>query len=84
MKYCRFLLDNQAHYGAVEDRNGELWIAGPAPAPEEDLAFRLAVETAAAGRFDFDPMPLSAAHLLAPVTPSKIICVGRNYRDHVN
>jgi 2-keto-4-pentenoate hydratase/2-oxohepta-3-ene-1,7-dioic acid hydratase in catechol pathway len=27
-------------------------------------------------------MPLSAAHLLAPVTPSKIICVGRNYRDH--
>ena len=28
-------------------------------------------------------MPLSAAHLLPPVTPSKIICVGRNYRDHV-
>ena len=28
-------------------------------------------------------MPLSAANLLAPVTPSKIICVGRNYRDHV-
>jgi 2-keto-4-pentenoate hydratase/2-oxohepta-3-ene-1,7-dioic acid hydratase in catechol pathway len=26
---------------------------------------------------------LSAANLLAPVTPSKIICVGRNYRDHV-
>jgi len=22
------------------------------------------------------------ANLLAPVTPSKIICVGRNYRDH--
>ena len=28
-------------------------------------------------------MPLSAADLLAPVTPSKIICVGRNYREHV-
>ena len=27
-------------------------------------------------------MPLSAADLLPPVTPSKIICVGRNYRDH--
>ena len=27
-------------------------------------------------------MPLSAAQLLAPVTPSKIVCVGRNYRDH--
>jgi 2-keto-4-pentenoate hydratase/2-oxohepta-3-ene-1,7-dioic acid hydratase in catechol pathway len=28
-------------------------------------------------------MPLSAADLLPPVTPQKIICVGRNYRDHV-
>ena len=28
-------------------------------------------------------MPLSAADLLPPVTPSKIVCVGRNYRDHV-
>jgi 2-keto-4-pentenoate hydratase/2-oxohepta-3-ene-1,7-dioic acid hydratase in catechol pathway len=32
--------------------------------------------------FDFEPMPLSEAKLLAPVTPSKIVCVGRNYRDH--
>jgi 2-keto-4-pentenoate hydratase/2-oxohepta-3-ene-1,7-dioic acid hydratase in catechol pathway len=79
VKYCRFLLDSQIHYGAVEDRNGEPWITGPAPAPEEDLAFRLA----AAGSSAFAPMPLSAANLLAPVTPSKIICVGRNYRDHV-
>jgi 2-keto-4-pentenoate hydratase/2-oxohepta-3-ene-1,7-dioic acid hydratase in catechol pathway len=28
------------------------------------------------------PVPLSEARLLAPVTPSKIVCVGRNYRDH--
>ena len=27
-------------------------------------------------------LPLSAARLLAPVTPSKIVCVGRNYREH--
>lgn len=27
-------------------------------------------------------IPLRAATLLAPVTPSKIVCVGRNYRDH--
>jgi 2-keto-4-pentenoate hydratase/2-oxohepta-3-ene-1,7-dioic acid hydratase in catechol pathway len=82
MKYCRFLLANQIHYGTVEERKGELWITGPAPAPEEDLAFRLAVEQAGPESFDFEPMPLSAAHLLAPVTPSKIICVGRNYQDH--
>ena len=82
MKYCRFSLANQIHYGAVEERKGELWITGPAPAPEEDLRFRLAVEQAAAESFDFEPMPMSAANLLAPVTPPKIICVGRNYRDH--
>jgi 2-keto-4-pentenoate hydratase/2-oxohepta-3-ene-1,7-dioic acid hydratase in catechol pathway len=28
-------------------------------------------------------MPLSAADLLPPVTPSKIVCVGLNYRNHV-
>ena len=82
MKYCRFSLANQIHYGAVEERRGELWITGPAPAPEEDLAFRLAVEQAATKSFDFDPMPLTRANLLAPVTPSKIVCVGRNYQDH--
>jgi 2-keto-4-pentenoate hydratase/2-oxohepta-3-ene-1,7-dioic acid hydratase in catechol pathway len=27
-------------------------------------------------------VPLAAAHLLAPVAPSKIVCVGRNYRAH--
>ncbi len=25
---------------------------------------------------------LSAVHLLAPVEPSKIVCIGRNYREH--
>jgi 2-keto-4-pentenoate hydratase/2-oxohepta-3-ene-1,7-dioic acid hydratase in catechol pathway len=27
-------------------------------------------------------IPFSSADLLAPVTPSKIVCVGRNYREH--
>jgi 2-keto-4-pentenoate hydratase/2-oxohepta-3-ene-1,7-dioic acid hydratase in catechol pathway len=90
MKYCRFLFEDQIHYGRIEDRGGEPWIVDLIAAPEEDLAFHLERARAVAGRklavdpagFDFDPMPLSAVHLLAPVTPSKIICVGRNYRDH--
>jgi 2-keto-4-pentenoate hydratase/2-oxohepta-3-ene-1,7-dioic acid hydratase in catechol pathway len=82
MKYCRFLFENQALYGVVESRAGELWIVDLADAPEEDLAYKLAHAKAAAWSFDFEPMPLSAAKLLAPVTPSKIVCVGRNYRDH--
>ncbi len=28
------------------------------------------------------PLVLDQVRLLAPVTPSKIVCVGRNYRDH--
>ncbi len=40
------------------------------------------MRSAAASSFDFEPMPLSAAKLLPPVTPSKIVCVGRNYREH--
>jgi 2-keto-4-pentenoate hydratase/2-oxohepta-3-ene-1,7-dioic acid hydratase in catechol pathway len=82
MKYCRFSLENHVLYGAVEDRNGEPWIIDLAPTPEEDLAFRLKHDRATA--LGFEPMPFSAAHLLTPVTPSKILCVGRNYRDHAN
>ncbi|MGD0902326.1 MAG: fumarylacetoacetate hydrolase family protein [Terracidiphilus sp.] len=83
MKYCRFLLDAQVHYGVVEDRAGEPWIVDLARAPEEDLAFRLTHGRATSWSFSFEPQPLSAATLLPPVTPSKIVCVGRNYRDHV-
>ncbi len=83
MKYCRFLLDGHIRYGSVDDRNGEFWITGPSPAPAEDLAYRLALDETGTSSFDFAPMPLSAAELLPPVTPSKIVCVGRNYREHV-
>jgi 2-keto-4-pentenoate hydratase/2-oxohepta-3-ene-1,7-dioic acid hydratase in catechol pathway len=83
VKYCRFLLDNEILYGAVEDQDGEPWIVDLTRAPEEDLAFRLTHGRATALGLGFEPLPLSAAELLAPVTPSKIVCVGRNYRDHV-
>ncbi len=29
-----------------------------------------------------DPISLTSVTLLAPVTPSKIVCVGRNYKEH--
>lgn len=90
MKYCRFIFENEIHYGSVDIRSGEHWIVDLMPAPEEDLAAcRAVAETAArhavvseVSSFDFEPMPLASAQLLPPVTPSKIICVGRNYRDH--
>ncbi len=83
MKYCRFIFDSQTHYGAVEDREGEPWIVRLIEAPDEDRAFRLMYGRESSWSYHFEPMPLSAVDLLAPVTPSKIVCVGRNYRDHV-
>lgn len=83
MKYCRFIFDKRALYGKVEERAGEPWITDLAEAPEEDLSFRLAQAQAASWSFDFEPMPLGTAELLEPITPSKIVCIGRNYRDHV-
>ena len=53
MKYCRFLLHGHIRYGSVENRNGELWIAGPSPAPAEDLAYRLALDETSESGFDF-------------------------------
>ncbi|TCK71568.1 fumarylacetoacetate hydrolase family protein [Acidipila rosea] len=76
MRYCRFLLDGKvAHYGAVENRNGVETITRLLPSPEDASA-------AAASVGEFQPLPLGEAKLLAPVTPSKIVCIGRNYRDH--
>lgn len=82
MKYCRFMHEGRALYGAVEERAGAWWIVDLIDAPEEDLAYRLAHARAASWSFDFEPVELAAAELLPPVTPGKIICVGRNYRDH--
>lgn len=82
MKYCRFNFESVIHYGKVEDRGGEPWIVDLAEAPEEDLAFHLAHARATSWSFDFEPMALREADVLPPMVPSKIVCVGRNYREH--
>ena len=82
MRYCRYLVYGKVQYGAVEERGGDLWITGSAPAPAEDWAYLLSLAKAEPESFDFEPMLLNSVHLLPPVVPSKIICVGRNYRDH--
>jgi 2-keto-4-pentenoate hydratase/2-oxohepta-3-ene-1,7-dioic acid hydratase in catechol pathway len=78
MKYCRFQLNGQSYYGLVESVAGREAITRLLlTAPEatggdmEDLASKR-----------MDQVPLAEARLLAPVRPSKIVCVGRNYREH--
>ena len=75
MKYCRFLTEGRPQYGEIADRNGTLWIERLMPPPEEDPWTKLSGDI-------LDPLPLERATLLPPVVPSKIVCIGRNYREH--
>src|SRR5579875_3314344 len=75
MRYCRFQTKAGPQYGEVADRNGTLWIERLLPPFEEDPWTKLD-ETA------FRPIPLESATLLPPVVPPKIVCIGRNYREH--
>ncbi len=71
MKYCRFETESGPQLGEIQERDGEFWV----------IAAMLEKESSAKPA-SFEPTPLSRLKLLPPVTPSKIICVGRNYRDH--
>lgn len=75
MRYCRFQAKVGPHYGEVADRDGELWIERLLPPFEED-------PWATEPTDDFQPMRMSVAKVLAPIVPRKIVCVGRNYREH--
>ncbi len=76
MRYCKFLSPEHGPlYAIVEQRGDALWAVRPMQAPEED-------RTTAPVPTAFQPQPLKDLHLLPPVAPSKILCVGRNYRDH--
>lgn len=75
VQYCRFQTEDGPQYGALGLREGELWMERVIAAPPEDWSVvRL--------RKELPAQPLSDLTLLAPVTPSKIVCIGRNYRDH--
>ena len=78
MKYCRFHLNGSAHYGLVE------------PVAGNDEITRLLLQPPQSSDGDveglpsrrMDHIPLAQASLLPPVEPSKIVCIGRNYREH--
>jgi len=75
MKYCRFQSPDGIHWGLVERVGGNEVINQIAAAHGGDPFCT-----------DFHPtlthLPLAQTRLLAPVVPSKIVCVGRNYREH--
>ncbi|RTR30706.1 fumarylacetoacetate hydrolase family protein [Deinococcus radiophilus] len=68
MQLVRIMADGQAHWGRLDGETVHL-LAGVLG----DSGF------SDAGR----SVPFDAAQLLPPATPSKIVCVGRNYADHI-
>jgi 2-keto-4-pentenoate hydratase/2-oxohepta-3-ene-1,7-dioic acid hydratase in catechol pathway len=78
MRYCRFQLNGEAHYGLIESVAGrDAIVRLLLTAPEEADGDMESLRT---GRID--AIPLEQAALLPPVRPSKIVCIGRNYREH--
>jgi 2-keto-4-pentenoate hydratase/2-oxohepta-3-ene-1,7-dioic acid hydratase in catechol pathway len=78
MKYCRFQLNSQAQYGLIESVGGKDQITrtlSTAPHLADDDLEDLPSKKIA-------PIELNAGDLMAPVQPSKIVCIGRNYRAH--
>jgi 2-keto-4-pentenoate hydratase/2-oxohepta-3-ene-1,7-dioic acid hydratase in catechol pathway len=72
MRYTKLLLPSGPTYASIEERNGVLFASGAIVGPEEDPI----------PPSDFIAAPLDQFRLLPPVRPSKIVCVGRNYKDH--
>ena len=77
MKYCRFQLNGQACYGLIESVAGREEVTRLLVKPPETAGDLEGVPTKSIPR-----VPLTEANLLVPVQPSKIVCVGRNYREH--
>src|SRR5712675_1352694 len=74
MKYCRFQYDGQPRFGLIESLAGHDQITQIlAATPGEGKEFSSESITS---------IPLKGTALLAPVQPSKIVCIGRNYREH--
>jgi 2-keto-4-pentenoate hydratase/2-oxohepta-3-ene-1,7-dioic acid hydratase in catechol pathway len=78
MKYCRFQRHGQAQYGLVEPFAGHDLITRLLVTPPEEAGGD--VESLRTRRID--QIAFGDAQLLPPMRPSKIVCVGRNYREH--
>ncbi len=93
MRYCRFEAIDGAQLGRIDRIDNEDVITAVLPPFPETLGVtgppvgKYNVLPARPKRFpveEFKPFSLKDVRLLAPVIPSKIVCVGRNYREHAS
>ena len=74
MRLVRFTVKNTIKYGML---------AGDIVKSFKDNPFEQS-EVSLEGLLDGDNYALRDVHLLAPCTPSKVVCLGLNYRPHAN
>jgi 2-keto-4-pentenoate hydratase/2-oxohepta-3-ene-1,7-dioic acid hydratase in catechol pathway len=72
MRIVRFSHDNQVKYGVIKDSTIHVLSGDPFSNFESGSKYKYAEKT----------IPLDGVKLLAPCLPSKIVCLGLNYRPH--
>ena len=74
MRIARFAHQGEVSFGVVE---------GPGNDPADLVVSAVAGHPFAPLVFTGERHPLSSVRLLAPVLPSKVVCIGKNYADHI-
>ena len=87
MRIARFAPGSEVGYGIVEDIQPDGATAGGVPDPDALVVAELLGHPFGIGdepvRLTGSRYPLADVRLLAPVLPSKVIAIGKNYADHV-
>ena len=87
MRIARFAHGSEVGYGIVEDVQPDGATAGGVPDPDALVVAELLGHPFGIGdepvRLTGSRYPLADVRLLAPVLPSKVIAIGKNYADHV-
>ena len=74
MRIARFSHDGDVSFGVVE---------GPGEDPADLVVAKALGHPFAPLQLTGESVPLTAVRLLAPVLPSKVVCIGKNYADHI-
>ncbi len=75
MRIARFSAEGgDVRFGVVE---------GPGESPADLVVTPIEGHPFAPFSLAGEPIPLTKVRLLAPVLPSKVVCIGKNYADHV-
>ena len=73
MRIARFSASGEVAFGIVE---------GPGEDPADLVVAVATAHPFAPLQLTGEQLPLSSVRLLAPVLPSKVVCIGKNYADH--